>query len=161
VEAGTTRLDGLDLGFGPCHPLEALRKLGAVEKGTLPGLNGAKRGSWRRADVASREFGCLIQRAVLLRLLAVACERLRKRLRGRRRVDLGSVVDLYRRVSVGCANAISRGAKLTAGSGALAQEADHRLAALLEDLGSNHCDGVMRRCRSRRESGLGRGRGLR
>jgi hypothetical protein len=150
VEASTTRLNGLDLGFGPCHPLEAPRKLRAVEERALSGLNGAERGSWRRADVAGRELGCLVQRAVLLGLLAVACERLRKRLGGRRRVDLRSVVDFYRRASVRCAEAISRGAKLTARSGALAQEADHGLTALLEDLGGIHCDGVMERCRSRR-----------
>lgn len=39
--------------------------------------------------------------------------------------------------------------QLTAGGRALAQEADHGLAALLEDLGGIHCDGVRERAWSR------------
>lgn len=108
VEAGTTGLNCLDLGFSPCHTLEAPRKLGAVEEGALSSLNRAERGSRRSADVASRELGALVQRAVLLGLLAVACEGIGKRLGGRCRVNLGSMVDLCCRMSATRANGVHR-----------------------------------------------------
>ena len=47
------------------------------------------------------EFGGLVERTVLLGLLAIACERLWKGVRGRRRVDLGCVVNL-------CAGALAK-----------------------------------------------------
>lgn len=70
--------------------------------------------------MAGREPVGLVERTVLLSLLAVVGEGVGQSL-GR-----GGWVDLRRVVDV-------------AGSGALAEEADHGLAALLEDLGSVHC----------------------
>jgi hypothetical protein len=57
-------------------------------------------------------------------------------------VGLRSVVDLY--ISVSCCFRHVGWFSHTAGSGALAQEADHGLTASLEDLGCVHCgmDGV-------------------
>ena len=54
--------------------------------------------------MAGRELGLLVQRAVLLGLLAVACKGLGQRLGGRCRVDLRGVVDLCCRMSAMRAN---------------------------------------------------------
>ena len=99
VKACTAGLNGLNLGLGPGQALEALGKLGAIEEGALSGFNRAKRRAWRRSDVASRVLRCLVQRSVLLSLLAIACEGVGKRVGGRGWVDLRCVVDLCRRMS--------------------------------------------------------------
>jgi hypothetical protein len=92
--AGTTRLDGIDLGLRVGHALEACGKLGAVEVEALACLNRAE-GRSRCAANTAGEVARLIQRAVLLRLLPVAGEGLGERVGGGGWVDLRSVVDVY------------------------------------------------------------------
>ena len=89
------RLNGLDLGLGPGQPLEALGELGAIEVVALGSLNWAEGAAGNTANVAAR----LVQRAVLLGLLAVARERIGKRAGGRSGMNLRSVVDFWRRMS--------------------------------------------------------------
>jgi hypothetical protein len=95
---GTTRLNGLDLGLGPSHSLESCGKLGTVEVEALACLNRAK----GRAGSASNTTGVipgLVQRAVLLCLLAIAGEGLGQRVSGGGWVRLRSMVDVCRSVS--------------------------------------------------------------
>lgn len=94
IEACAAGLDGLDLSLRPCKALEALGQLGAVKEGALAGFDGAERSSGCRTDAARRELVCLVQRAVLLRLLSVAGKGLGQRVSGRSRVSLRSVVNL-------------------------------------------------------------------
>jgi hypothetical protein len=96
--AGATRLNSLDLGLRPSHPLEACGKLGTVEVEALACLNRAK----SRARSASNTAGVisgLVQRAVLLCLLTVAGEGLGQRMSGGGWVRLRSMVDVCRSVS--------------------------------------------------------------
>ena len=90
--AGAAGLDGLDLGLRPGHPLEACGKLGTVEVKALACLNGAE-GRTGSASDAGVVAG-LVQRAVLLCLLAVAGEGLRERVGWGGWVGLRSVVDV-------------------------------------------------------------------
>lgn len=91
--AGTTRLDGVNLGLGEGHALEACGKLGAVEVEALARFNRAERRTGCAANTAG-EVARLIQRAMLLCLLAVAGEGLGKRVGGGGWVGLRSVVDV-------------------------------------------------------------------
>ena len=96
--AGTTRLNGLDLGLRPSHSLESCGKLGTVEVEALACLNRAK----GRAGSASNSAGVisrLVQRAVLLCLLAVTGEGLGQRVSGGGWVRLRSMVDVCRSMS--------------------------------------------------------------
>jgi hypothetical protein len=119
--AGTTRLNRVNLGLGPRHALEAGGQLRAVEEEAVAGLDRSERGAWGAAD-PGRVVAGLVEGAVLLSLLAVGCKGLGKRAGGGGRVDVGGVVDL-------------------GGGRALAQKADERLAALLEDLCGVHLEG--------------------
>ena len=96
MEARTARLNRVDFSLRPHQALEALRQLGAVEECALSSFNGAEGAAGRRTDGAGGEVGLLVQRAVLLRFLAVAGEGLGEVVRGRGRVRVGSVVDLCR-----------------------------------------------------------------
>jgi hypothetical protein len=132
---GTTRLNGIDLGLRPSHSLESCGKLGTVEVEAFACLNRAK----GRAGSASNTAGVipgLVQRAVLLCLLAVTGKGLGQRVSGGGWVRLRSMVDICRSVS-SASKGTSR-APHTRRSCALAQEADHGLAASLEDLGCVH-----------------------
>ena len=71
--AGTARLDGINLSLRVGHALEACGKLRTVEVKALAGLNGTKGRTGRVANTA-REVARLVQRAVLLCLLAVVGE---------------------------------------------------------------------------------------
>lgn len=112
-KAGTARLDGLDLGLAPWQAPEAGGELVAVEDLALARLDRAESGAGLAANGAAGEF-TLVERAVLLGLLAVAGERVGQRLGGRSRVGVGSVVHVGR-------------------SSALAQEANQRLALSSEE----------------------------
>jgi len=92
--AGPTRLNSIDLSLRESHALKACGKLGAVEVEALARLNGAKGGTGCAANTAG-EVARLVQRAVLLCLLAVAGEGLGKRVGGGGWVGLRSVVDVY------------------------------------------------------------------
>lgn len=125
-EAGAAALDRLDLGLGPSQAGEARGQLGAVPKLARAGLDGAQGSAGLGADVGGQVAS--VEWAVLLGLLAVAGERVRERLHGRGRVDMRGVVDM--------------------GWGrALAQEADHGLASLVEETGGRqHFCGRVRCC---------------
>jgi len=56
-EAGTARLNGLNLGLGPCQPLEASGKLSAVEVKSLAGLDRSEGCTWGASDVSSARVG--------------------------------------------------------------------------------------------------------
>lgn len=101
VSACTTRLNGLDLSLRPAQPLEALRQLGAVKEVALACLNGPERGSRRATDGARGESIGLIEGAVLLSFLAIACKGFRKGVGGGSRVRLGGVVDLCKMLVTG------------------------------------------------------------
>ena len=92
--AGTTRLDSIDLSLGEGHTLEACGKLGAVEVEALARFNRAK-GRSRRAANTAGEVARLVQRTMLLCLLAVAGKGLGERVGGGGWVSLRSVVDVY------------------------------------------------------------------
>ena len=144
MEARTTGLNRVDLSLRPHQALEALRQLGAVEECALSSFNGAEGAAGRRTDGAGGEVGLLVQRAVLLRFLAVAGEGLGEVVRGRGRVRVGSVVDLCRESALRAIGHGKHGLR-TGRRCALAQEADHGLAALLEEhLGGMHRDGWQR-----------------
>jgi hypothetical protein len=82
-EAGATRLNSLNLGLAPCQPLEACGELGAVEVESLAGLYGSEGSAGSAANLSPAGIGvCVVQRAMLLGLLAVGSERLWQRLRG-------------------------------------------------------------------------------
>ena len=96
--AGTTRLNSLNLGLRPSHSLESCGKLGTVEVEALACLNRAE----GRAGSASNSAGVisgLVQRAVLLCLLAVTSEGLGQRVSGGGWVRLRSMVDVCRSMS--------------------------------------------------------------
>lgn len=139
--AGTARLDGIDLSLGVGHALEACGKLGAVEVEAVARLNGAKGRTGCAANTAG-EVARLVQWAVLLCLLAVAGERLGKRVGGGRWVGLRSVVDVYVCLLAAGSYAFIQQPSHTAGSGALSKEADQRLTTSLENLGCVHCAGT-------------------
>lgn len=111
--AGTARLNGVNLSLRPGHSLEACGKLGTVKVETLARLNRAEGGAGSAPDTAGVVSG-LVQRAVLLCLLAVAGERLRQRVRGGGRVGLGSVVYVCDSVSAIYSDAL-RGADVREG----------------------------------------------
>jgi hypothetical protein len=119
--AGATRLNRVHLGLGPGHALEAGGQLRAVEEEAVAGLDRSERGAGGAAD-SSRVVAGLVEGTVLLSLLAVGRKGFGERAGGGGWVDVRGVVDL-------------------GGSRALAQEADERLAALLEDLGGVHFEG--------------------
>ncbi len=96
--AGAARLNGVDLSLSPRQSLEACGQLGAVKEEALGCLDRAERGAGRAADAAGVVPG-LVERAVLLCLLAVGCKRLGERVGGGGWVSLGSVVDVYVAVS--------------------------------------------------------------
>lgn len=135
--ASTAGLDGIDLGLRPCHALEACGELGAVEEKALACLDRTKGRTGSAADAAGEVPG-LIQRAVLLGLLAVAGKGLWQGVGWGGWVGLGGVVDLCTQLLAIEADAAVKLSR-TGGCGALAQEADHGLASSLEDLGCVHC----------------------
>ena len=74
MRAGTARLDCLNLGLSPCQSSEAIGKLITVEEKAFAGLYRAESRAGRAADTAGRELVGLVQRSMLLGLLAVGCE---------------------------------------------------------------------------------------
>jgi hypothetical protein len=105
-ESSAAGLDGLDLGQIDRCPVEAGRKLGAIEEDALGGSNGTKLRARSAANARVwREADGLLERTVLLGVVAVGAEggvaggrggcaeAFGELARGRGRVRLGRVVD--------------------------------------------------------------------
>lgn len=92
AHAGSTGLNGLNLGIRPRQPVEPLWELGAVKELALLGLHGAQ-GSARAAANGALGEGGTAERAVLLGLGAVVREGVRECPGGRGRVRTRRVVD--------------------------------------------------------------------
>lgn len=100
---GATAFYGVNLGLGPCQPLESRGQLSPIEKQTLASFDRAERRSWCTADVAAYDAGvlvCLIEGTMLLRFLAVAGKGLGERVGRGGGVRVGCVVDLCVSLSI-------------------------------------------------------------